>query len=523
MAKPISPSVRGRLIVLWFAAGICVVSLAGCSKRCKPGLTLSDGKCVGSAEGSQLSDGGIADASKQEEVAARDADVDSGDEASSARSGSAGRDMSDARDAGVSGAAGSGGASSAAAAAGMMSSSPAVPASVCGDGIVQGKEICDPASASAPCPTSCEDDANPCTKTELTGDSAACTAECKQSTVTALVAGDECCPSGATPATDADCAAACTSTSEVCDGRDNDCDGEADEGVRNACGGCAALTEEPRAACSDGSGACEVAGVFECDGMDAVSCNATARPSEPEDCDDADNDCDGRIDEGVLNGCGGCARLEHERGDSCTAGSGACAGRGVYVCMGTDAVVCDARARTPAAESCDGEDNDCDGSVDEEAGKTWYQDCDGDGYAPQGTGREACSEPAAMNGCDWIERAPSASATDCDDMNEARHPGADFGLPISRTGQTLPPPNDSAYDLDCDGQLMRSNGAFATGKIVQGQLETLDLCPDGFSCTGGGPYCVLPFPIVGGGAVCGQPYSADAPCTGQINVYIQCR
>jgi hypothetical protein len=277
-----------------------------------------------------LSDGGTLDASEPDETRQPDANVDSDEESSRGRTGGAGgKDSGDSRDAGISGSAGTGGANSASAAAGMISPTPAAPESVCGDGIVQGKELCDPASASMPCPTNCEDDANPCTETVLSGDSASCSAECKQSTITALVDGDECCPSGATPATDADCAAACTSTAEVCDGRDNDCDGEADEGVRNACGGCAALRNEPRSACSEGSGECQGEGVYECDGMDAVSCSATARASEPEACDETDNDCDGRVDEGVLNSCGGCRELDHDRGASCMAGSGACAGRGV--------------------------------------------------------------------------------------------------------------------------------------------------------------------------------------------------
>jgi hypothetical protein len=508
-------------LVVGVVFGVAALAAGGCAKRCQHGLMLVDGKCIGSSESSQLSDGGIADASQQSDATQPDADADSADRAS--QRGAAGRGASEPADSGVAGAARAGGAGSTSTAAGAMSTSPDVPDAVCGDGIVQGKELCDPASASAPCPTSCEDDANPCTESVLSGDSASCNAECKQSTITAQVAGDECCPSGATPATDSDCAAACTSTAEVCDGRDNDCDGGADEGVRNACGGCATLRNEPRSVCTEGSGECQGEGVYECDGMDAVSCSATARTSEPEACDEMDNDCDGRTDEGVLNSCGGCARLEHDRGESCMAGSGACAGRGVYVCMGTDEVACDARARTPATESCDGEDNDCDGSVDEGAGKTWRQDCDGDGYVAQGTGRESCSEPPAVNGCGWIESAPSSSEADCDDKNESRHPGADFGLPISRTGQTLPPPNDSAYDLNCDGQLSRGGELFATGQVKQGELELLDLCPEVFMCSSPGPWCINSFAIPGGGAVCGQAYRAPAPCTGEIDVYVLCR
>ena len=53
---------------------------------------------------------------------------------------------------------------------------------------------------------------------------------------------------------------------EVCDGRDNDCDGEADEGLMvNACGGCAVLAGSPGERCGD-------CGVYTCDTLDAVAC-----------------------------------------------------------------------------------------------------------------------------------------------------------------------------------------------------------------------------------------------------------
>jgi hypothetical protein len=53
---------------------------------------------------------------------------------------------------------------------------------------------------------------------------------------------------------------------EVCDNRDNDCDGDVDESLQiNACGGCGVLRGQPRANCGD-------CGVYECDGLDSVVC-----------------------------------------------------------------------------------------------------------------------------------------------------------------------------------------------------------------------------------------------------------
>src|SRR5436853_537204 len=38
---------------------------------------------------------------------------------------------------------------------------------------------------------------------------------------------------------------------ELCDGRDNDCNGQIDEGVTNACGGCSVLGAAPGEACGN--------------------------------------------------------------------------------------------------------------------------------------------------------------------------------------------------------------------------------------------------------------------------------
>ncbi|MFO0591067.1 MAG: MopE-related protein [Polyangiaceae bacterium] len=74
-------------------------------------------------------------------------------------------------------------------------------------------------------------------------------------------------------------------------------------------------------------------------------------PSGMEVCDGLDNDCNGKIDEGL------------DLGAACSNGVGACATNGKTVCGADGAVVCDAVPGMPGAEICgDGLDSDCDGN-----------------------------------------------------------------------------------------------------------------------------------------------------------------
>ncbi|GEM_PF-2674593 len=153
-------------------------------------------------------------------------------------------------------------------------------------------------------------------------------------------------------------AVAGTPSTEVCDGIDNNCNGQIDEG--NIC----IITECNRTlagqSCSVGVGACQSSGTTVCTENGPV-CNAVAGTPSTEVCDGIDNNCNGQIDEGEVCQTNQCdpSRI----GEPCVVGAGACQGSGFLTCV-EGSLVCDASAGSPSAEICDGIDNNCDGSID---------------------------------------------------------------------------------------------------------------------------------------------------------------
>ena len=73
---------------------------------------------------------------------------------------------------------------------------------MCGNGVVDPGETCDPVAS---CPTSCTT-TDACAPAMLTGTASTCTAACVTQAITDCVAGDGCCPMGCDATSDPDCA-----------------------------------------------------------------------------------------------------------------------------------------------------------------------------------------------------------------------------------------------------------------------------------------------------------------------------
>jgi hypothetical protein len=141
---------------------------------------------------------------------------------------------------------------------------------------------------------------------------------------------------------------------EVCDNKDNDCDGQIDNGNPGGGGPCSVAGLQ---------GECKV-GVLECQNGSPI-CIQTVFPQD-EACDAKDNNCDGVVDgfsENCFTDCGNGKK-------TCNGGVwGACSAMEPKLCKNYDNCqmesMCLQQCPQAPAEQCNGQDDNCSGSVDE--------------------------------------------------------------------------------------------------------------------------------------------------------------
>ncbi len=221
---------------------------------------------------------------------------------------------------------------------------------------------------------------------------------------------------------------------EVCDGVDNDCDSTIDEDdasdalawYADSDGDSFGDAGSTTPACTEPSG--YVGNATDCDDTDSA-----VNPAATEVCDGVDNDCDSTVDEDDASDA--LTWYADSDGDSFgDAGSTtpACTEPSGYISDATDCDDSDSAVNPDAEELCDGVDNDCDSTIDEDDASdalTWYADDDGDSYGDPSSTTAACAEPSGY----------VSDGTDCDDTDANIYPGAEE---TSLDG----------VDSDCDGE-----------------------------------------------------------------------
>lgn len=228
---------------------------------------------------------------------------------------------------------------------------------------------------------------------------------------------------------------------ETCDGVDEDCDGTADEEATDAPlwygdtdGDGFGDEENAVAACNSPVG-------YTSDHADCDDTSFATNPDATESCNTLDDDCDGETDEpDAEDALTWFADIDGDDfGDpesttlACTAPSG-------FVADDNDCDDTRAEANPDGVEVCNGLDDDCDSTVDDNPTDpaTWYFDADADGFGRESPTLTACEQPSNY----------AATGDDCNDVDAAVHPGA-----VEHCDTT---------DNDCDGDVAEDDSVDAT-------------------------------------------------------------
>ena len=305
------------------------------------------------------------------------------------------------------------------------------------------------------------------------------------------------CRSGLRRCTDgqlAACEGEVTPTAEICDGLDNDCNGQVDDGIDVPC-----WDFDPAVrgvgACHDGHRLCVDGVLGECQGEQG--------PSD-ELCDGIDNDCDRVVDQ--FN------RTCYD-GPAGTLGEGRPCHEGIQVCVAGQFSACMGQVLPQPAELCDNQDNNCDGQIDETfdfaSDPNHCGSCAGACQAGQACCSRACRGLNSLQNCGACGHACGLGADACTTLPGAAGPDCTCGNgPACTDGlRCVQGQCRCETNADCGADQLCCNGQCeATSPDTQCAACGDSGCEAGLAqtCTGRECRCGANLPCIAGATVCGQ-------------------
>jgi hypothetical protein len=222
---------------------------------------------------------------------------------------------------------------------------------------------------------------------------------------------------------------------ELCNAVDDNCNGQTDDGIGKG------------DACSDGVGECKVDGTKICapDNSGAVVCSAVKKAAGTETCNNKDDSCDGKTDEGCDDDkdghCDGTMSVD----------SAAISGDGTPCKDGVKTADCndnDKSVNSGATEVCDAVDNNCNGQTDE--------GCDDDNDL-------SCDSTMT------VASGAKCTAGDCNDKDPAINPAA------KDVCNQVDDNCDSKVDVKSDGSAACDLQCPLVKKVVANQNVEIDM------------------------------------------------
>ena len=247
---------------------------------------------------------------------------------------------------------------------------------------------------------------------------------------------------------------------ETCNGKDDDCNGVVDDLATDVGADCGSSVGE----CKKGKTICQQGSIVCSGGVDAKA----------ETCNGKDDDCNGTADDNVQGGgqpCGLSATAP------CRMGSTQCIG-GALVCSGSI---------DPQKETCDGIDNDCNGVVDDNTVGAG-QPCGASNTYPCAFGAKRCQngQLVCTGSVDPIAEVCNGIDDDCDGLIDATASGSGPQAPSDSVGACDVPPTPPANTTTvCKaGTKSCQSGTIICQGSVKANAGAVDTCNVDANCDG---------------------------------------